>query len=48
MNGDSGTTATTPVPARVGRPAWRTVARRPPGTGLVGEWVVPGPARAGG
>jgi hypothetical protein len=47
MNGDSSATAATPLPARVGRPAWRTVARRPAGTGLVGEWVEPGRARAG-
>jgi hypothetical protein len=47
MNED-GTTVTTPVPVRAGRPAWPTVARRPPRTDLVGEWVEPGPARAGG
>ena len=47
MDGDS-TTVTTPVPVRAGRPAWPTVARRPPWTDLVGEWVEPGPARAGG
>jgi hypothetical protein len=44
MNGDRSTTATTPGLVRAGRP---TVAR-PPRTDLVGEWVQPGPARAGG
>jgi hypothetical protein len=48
MNGDSSMTATTPVPVRARRPAWPTVARRPSRTDLVGEWVQPGPARAGG
>jgi hypothetical protein len=46
MNEDS-TTVTTPVPVRAGRPARPTVAWRPPRTDLVGEWVEPGPARAG-
>jgi hypothetical protein len=48
MNGDSSTTATTPAPARADRPAWLTVARTAPRTDLVGEWVEPQPARAGG
>ena len=48
MNGDSSTTATTPAPARAGRPAWRTAAARAPWTDLVGEWVEPQPARARG
>jgi hypothetical protein len=48
MNGDSSTTATTPVPVRAGPPAWPTVARRPPRTDLVDEWAEPGPIRAGG
>ncbi len=45
---EDATTVTTPLPVRAGRPAWPTVARPPPRTDLVGEWVEPGPARAGG
>jgi hypothetical protein len=48
MNGDSSTTATAPAPARAGPPARRTVAPTAPRTDLVGGWVEPQPARAGG